>query len=448
MQSISAQPIVRVGLIGDAKQVSVRLNGAFRSPKGLELGAGDYLIEVRDGGITLGDHGFSDLVLSPVSNDGLFLVRDVVIGVEFHWQRKQDQLFSGPLRVRPNAGGGLVVINEIPVETYLTSVIASEMSALAHPELLKAHAVISRSWLLAQLQPWKKPGRAQLSLPQQATGQEHERIRWYDREDHLDFDVCADDHCQRYQGAAKSTTQTVLQSINETAGLILISGESDGEDLCDTRFSKSCGGVSENFSAAWDSIDAPYLQPVYDGADFPQGFSLPLSAEANAAAWIKGAPPAFCNVAEKSILEKILPDFDQETVDFFRWTTVISQEELQELLKRKLGLEAGVIRELEALERGASGRIIRLKILADQRTLILGKELEIRRALSPTHLYSSAFIVESDEQYSKFVLRGAGWGHGVGLCQIGAAVMAERGYDYRQILEHYYRGAHLFELYK
>lgn len=450
MQRISEQPIVSVGLIRDAEQVNVRLNGPYSDETGKRFEPGDYAIERREDRVMIDGYSSQNLRLAPLLSDASFIVRDVVIGVDFHWERKEDQVFSGALRIHPNTGGRLTIINETPVETYLTSVIASEMSAAAHPELLKAHAVISRSWLLAQLRPWKKSGQAGAAQPRESAESENERIRWYDREDHLDFDVCADDHCQRYQGATKSSTQTVFQSINETAGFILISiDRQTGErELCDARFSKSCGGVSENFNAAWEPIEVPYLQPVYDGEQFPEEFLKPLSDEANARAWINGSPPAFCDVADRRVIEKILPDFDQETIDFFRWKAILSQDELQELLRRKLGFEGGVIRKLEAVERGESGRIIRLKITADQRTIVIGKELEIRRALSPSHLKSSAFVVESDPESSVFTLRGAGWGHGVGLCQIGAAVMAERGYSYRQILEHYYRGAELFELYR
>jgi SpoIID/LytB domain protein len=317
------------------------------------------------------------------------------------------------------------------------------MSASAHPELLKAHAVVSRSWLLAQLHPWNK-ARKKPSFTARESDGEKQLIRWYDQESHSGFNVCADDHCQRYQGFTKASLRKAKDAIRETRGQVL----AYGEELCDARYSKSCGGMTERFNSAWEDVDAPYLPVQYDGESFPPGYALPLRDEANAAAWIRNAPPAFCNTNDRSLLGKILPDFDQETTDFYRWRVTIEQEELQELLWRKLGVKFGKIRRLEPVERGGSGRIVRLRIVGEHETMTIGKELEIRRALSPSHLYSSAFVVETDEDASRFTLIGAGWGHGVGLCQIGAALMAERGYSFQQILQHYYRGARLFELYE
>ncbi|HKE03902.1 MAG TPA: SpoIID/LytB domain-containing protein, partial [Blastocatellia bacterium] len=340
----------------------------------------------------------------------------------------------------------LTVINEIPIEAYLTGVISSEMSADSHPELLKAHSVVSRSWLLAQMRPWKKE-RIKPSFALQTFGGEKRLIRWYDQESHTDFDVCADDHCQRYQGVTKATSATVYEAIQATSGQVLVYDE----ELCDARYTKSCGGMTESYDAAWEDARFPYLAVSYDGEEFPAGFDLPLTDEANAERWICNSPPAFCNTNDTSVLRKILPDFNQETTDFYRWRVTIPQHELQELLRAKLGVDFGAVYKLEAVERGASGRVALLRIVGQRETIVIGKELEIRRALSPSHLYSSAFVVKSEgttgDAPATFTLIGAGWGHGVGLCQIGAALMAERGYDFQRILEHYYRGARLYGLY-
>jgi SpoIID/LytB domain protein len=340
----------------------------------------------------------------------------------------------------------LTVINEVPVEPYLNSVISSEMSATADAELLKAHAVISRSWLLAQMKQWKRP-RVKSEAKIEVVNGQRQLIRWYDQEAHTNFDVCADDHCQRYQGITKATSPMVFDAIQATLGQVL---EFDGE-LCDARFSKSCGGMTESFDAAWANERRVYLAVSYDGKTFPAEFALPLTEEANAEKWIRSAPPAFCNTTDPKVLGKILPDFDQATQDFYRWQVTISQSELQELLQRKLGIDFGAIHQLEPVERAESGRLVKLRIVGERETLVIGKELEIRRALSPSHLYSSAFVVETSgnglEIPESFTLIGAGWGHGVGLCQIGAALMAERGYGFEQILAHYYNGARLQRLY-
>jgi SpoIID/LytB domain protein len=277
--------------------------------------------------------------------------------------------------------------------------------------------------------------------------QGNQLTNWYDRDNHADFDICADDHCQRYQGIAKATAAHVYEAINATAGVVLM----HGDELCDARFSKSCGGFTELFASAWQDADVAYLQAFYDGETFPDEYALPLNDETNATRWIRNAPAAFCSTDDRTILQRILPSFDQETEDFYRWRTTIEQDELQRLLKQKLKLELGAIRALEPVERGASGRLTKLRIVGERATVSIGKELEIRRALSASHLYSSAFVIEANDVTNgipaSFTLIGAGWGHGVGLCQIGAALMAERGYSYEQILQHYYRGATLQRLY-
>jgi stage II sporulation protein D len=453
LDSFEQEPLVKVGLMTGIARVRFTLNGARQFQFGLaspvNLNPGDYDAAADDaGGIVItAENGQTYRGLGEATfwdAGSTFIIRDVTIGVDFHWQRQEDQQFQGVLILRPDQKDALSVINEVQVEAYLTSVIASEMSATAAPELLKAHAIISRSWLLAQL----RPSRAQSAAPpRSAQADEAELLRWYDRENHADFDICADDHCQRYQGLAKVLSPEVVQAVAATRGLVL---GYDGK-LCDARFSKSCGGFTELFSTAWEDADPPYLQAFYDGETFPDGYALPLSAEANAETWIRRTPPANCFTQDGGLLARILPNFDQATTDFYRWQVTLPQAELQALLQRKLGLEFGAVQRLEPVERGASGRLKRLRIVGENRTLIIGKELEIRRALSASHLYSSAFVVETGPEQAGapafFTLRGAGWGHGVGLCQIGAALLAERGAAYEQILRHYYRGARLFRLY-
>lgn len=443
--------------------ISLELHGDFVSDQGESFSPGNWRAAAAAGQVVLADgagqsrHAGDGITLRPVSAAASFTLRDVVIGIDFHWERKEDQRFRGKLRLITNGEGRLIVINELPVESYLASVISSEMSAAAHAELLRAHAIISRSWLLAQIRPWKvERGQSSLRpLVRENADGSRELIRWYDREAHVQFDVCADDHCQRYQGITKAMKsaegaaglEKVKSVISTTFGQVLIYADA----ICDARFSKSCGGMVEAFRAAWEEVDIPYLTPLYDGEQFPAGYSLPLSDEANAQRWIVNSPPAFCHTSDRTILQRILPDFDQETTDFYRWSVTLRQDELQALLQKKLGLDFGPVRSLEPVERGASGRIVRLKISGEKETLIVGRELEIRRALSPSHLYSSAFVIQPEGSSSglpeAFTLLGAGWGHGVGLCQIGAALMAERGYAFERILSHYYPGAELHELY-
>jgi len=453
MKSIKRQPIVAVGLMTGAETVRFELNGEFTDADGVRFAAGAYQavtgcnrVEIIDaGGRRFGAQ--EEIKLTPVVEPSSFLVRDVVIGIDFHWEQKQDQQFQGALRLKLNADKRLTVVNEVRVEAYLASVISSEMSAMADAELLKAHAIISRSWLLAQLPNWKML-RVKSEPKIESVNGERQLIRWYDQETHTDFDVCADDHCQRYQGVTKATSHMVFDAIQATFGRAL----TFDEKLCDARFSKSCGGMTESFDAAWADQRFDYLAVSYDGEDFPAEFNLPLTVEANAEKWIRQAPPAFCNTTDPNVLGKILPDFDQATRDFYRWRVTIAQEELQELLRRKLGIDFGAIIRLEPVERAGSGRLVKLRIVGERETLVIGKELEIRRALSASHLYSSAFVIETSGNGQgipeNFTLIGAGWGHGVGLCQIGAALMAERGFGFEEILAHYYRGARLQNLYR
>jgi SpoIID/LytB domain protein len=416
---------------------------------GRPIGEGEYVAscernEIRlDGGAQING---AEIVLTPVAFDSSrFTIHGVTIGVDFHWQRTESQTFQGSLRLKATPSG-ITVINELPLESYLVSVISSEMSASCPPELLRAHAIVSRGWLLAQLEKAHSAAeQGQDSASQAGTSQVDQPsdnlIRWYDRENHSDFDVCADDHCQRYQGTTKAFSETVFRAVADTCGQVLVF---DGQ-ICDARYSKSCGGMTERYSAVWEDKYVPYLDCFYDGADDPRGYALPLTDDANAKRWITSSPSAYCNTTSSELLSRILPGFDQETLDFFRWEVGYEAAELGEIIHSRLGIDLGLVVNLEPLERGCSGRIIRLKITGEHRTVVVGKELEIRRVLSRSHLYSSAFVVRKEA--GKFRLIGAGWGHGVGMCQIGAAVMADSGKTHEQILAHYFRSAALRSLY-
>lgn len=369
----------------------------------------------------------------PLSSDSYFTLKDVTIGVDFHWQRKEDQSFLGNLKLK-KSGDLTLALNIVPVEDYLTSVISSEMSADASLELLKAHAVISRSWVLAQIRH-----KASASGHVDMLDTPEERVKWYDHDDHVDFDVCADDHCQRYQGITRASRAQVRSAILSTWGEVLM----HGDELCDARFSKCCGGAFEEFQYCWEPRRHDYLVAARDAVD---GAPLPdLTVEANAREWILGRPDAFCADVDDSILAQVLNNYDRETVDFYRWTVDYDVDELSAIVRERSGIDFGEIRDLVPLARGTSGRIYRLKIIGSKRTMIVGKELEIRKWLSRSHLYSSAFVVE--RTLHGFRLHGAGWGHGVGLCQIGAAVMGERGFNYRQILSHYFKDAEIRSIY-
>lgn len=369
----------------------------------------------------------------PLSSDSYFTLKDVTIGVDFHWQRKENQSFLGKLKLK-KSGDLTLALNIVPVEDYLTSVISSEMSADASLELLKAHAVISRSWVLAQI-----CHKASASGHVDMLDTPEERVKWYDHDDHVDFDVCADDHCQRYQGITRASRAQVRSAILSTWGEVLMYGD----ELCDARFSKCCGGAFEEFQYCWEPRRHDYLVAARDAVD---GAPLPdLTVEANAREWILGRPDAFCADVDDSILAQVLNNYDRETVDFYRWTVDYDVDELSAIVRERSGIDFGEIRDLVPLARGTSGRIYRLKIVGSKRTMIVGKELEIRKWLSRSHLYSSAFVVE--RTLHGFRLHGAGWGHGVGLCQIGAAVMGECGFNYRQILSHYFKDAEIRSIY-
>ena len=407
--STRKEPCVTVGIVSGEK-ISFSLNKPYVA-KG-EVITGDQVVEFSEGGILWRGTQYRNLTFTPQSKDASFSLNDVTIGVNFHWERKETQTFEGTLRIVVEADK-IVAINELPVEKYLTSVISSEMSSTSSLEFLKAHAVISRSWLLAQIEKRKQHesgGDNFFSF----TKSDHEFIRWYDREDHTIFDVCADDHCQRYQGITRANNTHVEEAISQTRGQVLMYGD----EICDARFSKCCGGQTEEFQYCWEDTPKPYLVSFHD---------------------------PYCNTNDKHILSQVLNDFDQETPDFYSWEVRYTQSELSELVNRKLKDDFGLITDLIPVERGKSGRIWKLKIVGTKKTFTIGKELEIRRALSESHLYSSAFEVEKDGD--TFVLKGKGWGHGVGLCQIGAAVMGEQGHPYDEILLFYYRGANIQRLY-
>lgn len=438
------QPDVTVGIVS-AQKIHFSLNKPYLA-KGEKV-LGEQVVEFSEGGVLWNGNQYSQLTFHPQSADASFSLSDVTIGVNFHWERKETQTFLGTLRFVVESDK-IVAINELPVEKYLESVISSEMSATSSLELLKAHAVISRSWLLAQMQKRREVAESGNNFFS-FTKKEDTLIRWYDREDHTLFDVCADDHCQRYQGITKETSPHVAEAIRQTKGQILM----DGEEICDARFSKCCGGITEEFQYCWEDTPKTYLTAVRDIALGVEHTLPNLTNEEEAEKWIRFNPPAFCNTQDKKILSEVLNDYDQETVNFYRWKETLSQEKLQQLIADKLKMDLGAILDMKAVERGKSGRISKLQIIGTEKTFTIGKELEIRRTLSDSHLLSSAFVVDKydkDEQGvpQRFELIGAGWGHGVGLCQIGAAVMGEQGYHYDAILLHYYQGAEIKKLYK
>ena len=441
-------PEISVGIVSGS-DLTFTLNGNFHDTASGRLQAGRRTAKVSNGRITVinGEQvtqAGEEVTFTPADGNAAgFTLHAVTIGVDFHWQRDEDQSFTGKLKFIVE-NGKLTAVNILSIEDYLLSVISSEMSATSSAELLKAHAVISRSWLLAQMD---KTARLKAGAEKYTTSfmTEEELTKWYDREDHSNFDVCADDHCQRYQGITRASTPEVEHAINETYGLVLMFGDA----VCDARFYKCCGGITELFEHVWEPVSHPYLQMVIDNDRAPAGFETDLTREENAVRWIKGNPPAFCNTNDREVLSQVLNNYDQETTDFYRWKVIYTQQELSDLVRSRTGIDFGTITDLEPLTRGVSGRIIRLKIRGDKKELIIGKELEIRKSLSKSHLYSSAFYVEKsvDATGVRFILHGAGWGHGAGLCQIGAAVMGAKGYSYEQILIHYFKNANLKKIY-
>jgi len=450
MLGYDSEPLISVGILSDTK-IKFELYGDFSSYGFKNFFSGRFEAElVNDRIVCKGDTGkieiTDEIIFEPQEpNNESFIIKDVVIGVKFHWERKEKQRFTHSLKLIKD-DGKITVINIIPIEKYLMSVISSEMSAKCSMQMLKATAIVSRSWLLAQIEK-SRTIKSEHKNYISGSQSEEELIKWYDREDHRLFDVCADDHCQRYQGVTKMTSDIVRNAVEQTTGVVLL----EDDKILDARFSKSCGGISESFENVWEPVKHPSLSAIYDYKFIADDFDDDFSKEHNAEKWIRANPPAFCNTTDPKILNQILLDYDQETKDFYRWKVDFTQEELSDLIKRKSGIDFGLIKDLVPIERGFSSRLVKLKIVGTKKTLIIGKELEIRRTLSESHLYSSAFIVEKfgdvDGIPEKFSLLGAGWGHGVGLCQIGAAVMAEQGYQFDEIAIHYFKGANLKKIY-
>jgi stage II sporulation protein D len=446
------QPNITIGIMDRQTEVFGRLHGNFRGD-GFGPFSGEFSAKVDSGIIVLFDDARREITRSPSIRlrgqeestlqlrqrtearfGQAFTLFNVTIGSRFHWERTENQTFQGDLILLPRDDKTIAVINEIPLEDYLKSVISSEMSGAAPMEFLKAHAILSRSWLLAALDHKKKTKETSISSKKMT---DEEVIRWYDREEHDLFDVCADDHCQRYQGITKIVSKQAEEAVCETRGMVI----TYQDEICDARYSKACGGITENFDTAWDDKRVPYLKSISD-ASVPH---RPVRTEEEAFAWILSAPDAYCNTNDEGLLEKILPDFDRETKAFSRWKVQYSRSELEEILREKSGLDFGTLKEIVPITRGPSGRISRLKILGSKKSMVVGKELEIRRWLSRTHLYSSAFVVTAEA--GRFTFHGAGWGHGVGLCQIGAAVMATKGFSTEDILKHYFRGVKIQKIY-
>ena len=450
MLNYSKEPVISVGIMSD-KVINFELHGDFKVTGQNKNFSGRFSAELIDNRIICKQDEvrfeFNDEVIFKPQDfeTESFLLKDVTIGVKFHWEKKEKERFTGSLKLLKD-NGKIAAINIIPIENYLVSVISSEMSAKSPLQLLKSHAIISRSWVLAQIEKSKsiKKGKNKNTA---TFVNEDEHIKWYDREDHVLFDVCADDHCQRYQGVTKVFTESAWQAVKQTAGIVLISQDK----ICDTRYSKSCGGITESFENVWGPTKYNYLSSLPDYKFELENYNLDFSNEINAVKWIKSSPQSFCNTKDRKILSHVLVDFDQSTKDFYRWKVEYNQQEISQLIKAKSGLDFGEIIDLVPVERGYSSRLIKLKIIGTKKTLIVGKELEIRRILSESHLYSSAFIVDKVDIINgvqqKFILTGAGWGHGVGLCQIGAAVMASKGYQFDEILLHYFKDSMLKKIY-
>lgn len=434
---------VNVGILS-APEIHFQLNGPYACHGKDREATGKQSVSLEEDRMLWKGKKYEELLFVPKDEQATFSIEDVTIGVHFHWERKETQLFGGSLKLIIE-GDRIVAVNTLPVETYLTSVISSEMNATSSVEFLKAHAIISRSWLIAQIEKKNRTEKQELkALSLRQTDETH--IRWYDREDHMHYDVCADDHCQRYQGMTKASNPNVVEAVRATRGMVLVSGN----EICDARFSKCCGGITEEFSCAWEDRSYPYLSAVYDGKEQCR---LPdLTEEREAERWIQSSPEAFCHTNDRKVLSQVLNNYDQETNDFYRWKIRYAQAELSTLIKDKSGIDFGAILDLIPTARGKSGRLWKLKIVGEKKTLVVGKELEIRRILSPTHLFSSAFVVEKEQITDGipegFLLIGAGWGHGVGLCQIGAAMMGEQGCTFDRILSHYYKKAEIKRLYE
>lgn len=443
---IDREPVIQVGVLDDSPEILGRWHGLF-DIHGREKRQGPFRAFVKNGNIMLVS-GTETLMTAKeevrcLADPGAtFSLDEVAIGRRFHWERRETQTFTGNLIFKNGKDDLLMAVNELPLEDYLVSVISSEMNGEAPLEFLKAHAIASRSWLAAMLERLGTGGGAVSEASRTEAGQD-DITRWYGREEHRRFHVCADDHCQRYQGLTRMIAGDAVAAVKDTRGCFLV----HDHEICDARYYKACGGLTDHFENTWEEKRVPYLTSISD-ASHPFN---PVRTEDDARAWILSRPDAYCNTTDEAVLRRILPDFDRETTDFFRWEVRYEREALEDLLRRKSGIDFGTLKALTPLERGPSGRIIRLKIEGTKRAVTVGKELEIRRWLSESHLYSSAFVVSEDRDASgeivRFCLQGAGWGHGVGLCQIGAAVMAVKGFSAESILKHYFSGAELKHLY-
>jgi len=477
------EPVMTVGVIDRQAEVAGCLNGNFYVD-GFGPVSGMFSAKAISDNIVLTDDdnceiARASLIRLAADKTSTFTLFQVTIGKQFHWERKENQTFQGNLVLKARNDGTMAIIDEILLEDYLNSVVSSEMSGNAPVEFLKAHAVISRSWLIAALDRKRRArpaetqnlaslqtlegatiagiqsvkelsssqsereGEAPTVLPVEGATQAPEIVRWYEQEDHDLYDVCADDHCQRYQGVTKIVSVHAGEAVLKTRGqVITYMGE-----VCDARYSKACGGITEAFETAWDDNRVPYLESISDAT----ASYLPIITEEDAARWILSEPDAYCNTEDADILARILPDFDRETEAFFRWKIEYKREELEKILLEKSGIDFGTLKGIQPLSRGPSGRIFRLKIIGSKKSIVVGKELEIRRWLSVSHLYSSAFIVnmeyDAQGEVKTFVFHGAGWGHGVGLCQIGAAVMATKGFSAEGILRHYFPGTEIQRIY-
>jgi len=437
---VKSEPKITVGITDRQTEVFGRLDGHFLGD-GFGPISGWFSAKAVGEVIAMTDEALCEICRSPLikltaGEGSTFTLFNVTVGKRFHWEGTEDQTFLGDLILRSRGDGTISAINQIPLEDYLAGVISSEMSAAAPMEFLKAHAILSRSWLLAALGRRKKTEKA--SIPRsKTTEKEGEVIRWFEREDHDLFDVCSDDHCQRYQGVTKIISKQAEEAVRQTRGTVI----AYRDEVCDARYSKCCGGITEEFDTAWDDKQVPYLASISDASVSHET----IRTEEEASEWILSNPEAYCQTRDESLLERILSDFDRKTKDFFRWRIEYSREELEEILREKSGFDFGTLREIIPLRRGPSGRISRIKIVGSKQSMVAGKELEIRRWLSRSHLFSSAFVVKIEGE--RFTFYGAGWGHGVGLCQIGAAVMANKGFSSEEILKHYFRGVVIKKIY-
>ena len=440
------QPLIRVGLLDKKRFISGCLIGHCLLENGVSV-TGPFQATAADGRIRLVFPEMNLCVSAPVAviqtmEKSVVMLHGVTIGADFHWQRDRDLAYAGRIDFFPRESDTVAAVNVLPLEEYLVSVISSEMNANAPVEFLKAHAVVSRSWLMAALRR-TVAGNVQDVTERTEPSVRTRHVRWYEREDHDGYDVCADDHCQRYRGTGEFLSGGAAEAVRSTAGLFLVA---DGE-ICDARYSKACGGRTERFETAWADTAVPYLQSVCDA---PEEIAPPQNEE-EVRKWLIERPAAYCNMASESLLSRVLNASDRPTTDFFRWRVTYERAELEEILRKKSGIDFGRLLEVEPLKRGPSGRIWLLRISGTEQTATVGKELEIRRWLSPSHLYSSAFVMDTERNAAgtplRFIFHGGGWGHGVGFCQIGAAAMADEGISAERILSHYFRGAELRKMY-